>query len=59
MGKIHSELCGISMKKHKNKGKGENGAQIETYDDKFEEVGLLRNREASLAVAECVARGVR
>jgi len=59
MGKIHGELCGISMNKHKNKDKCENGAQIETYDDKFEELGLLRNREASLTVAECVDRRVR
>jgi len=50
----------------KLKAKGDNGARIETYDDKLEEVGLLRSREALLLqsvlslqsafpVAECVS----
>lgn len=33
----------------KLKAKNENGERIETYDDKLEEVGLLRIREAPLA----------
>jgi len=54
MGKTHDELCGISMSKHKNKGKDENRVRIETYDDKLEEVSLLRSKEVPLAVAKCV-----